>query len=205
MKKTQVNKSHYYNLDYDSLERWISYWRQIKEIVALKPKKILEIGPGSGIVANTLRSYGIKVVTLDIDKKTKPDICADLLNIPKRAKSFDVILCSQVLEHLPYDEFAIALKEFSRISNNLVLSLPHPGPVLSLQVKIPLVPRIEQIIKFPLPIKHRFNGQHYWEIGKISSFYGSVLNTIRQYYKIKKNYIYPGSPWHRFFVLKSLK
>lgn len=52
----------------------------------------------------------------------KIDIVSDIINIPVADNSFDAILCSEVLEHIPYPEKAI--KEFSRILN--------PGGVLLL-------------------------------------------------------------------------
>ncbi len=41
------------------------------------------------------------------------DIVSDIIDIPVQDSEFDAILCSEVLEHLPYPELAI--KEFSRI------------------------------------------------------------------------------------------
>lgn len=43
----------------------------------------------------------------------KIDIVCDVIDMPFEDNSFDVVLCTEVLEHLPYPELAI--KEFSRI------------------------------------------------------------------------------------------
>lgn len=53
------------------------------------------------------------------------DIVSDIINIPCADKSFDVILCTEVLEHLPHPELAI--KEFSRLLKQdgcLILTAP---------------------------------------------------------------------------------
>lgn len=44
------------------------------------------------------------------------DIVSDIINIPVEEGSFDVVLCSEVLEHVPYPELAV--KEMSRILRN---------------------------------------------------------------------------------------
>ena len=48
--KTQVAPDHYFNKSYDTKERFISYWRQINEIIKLGPNRVLEIGIGNGFV-----------------------------------------------------------------------------------------------------------------------------------------------------------
>lgn len=44
---------------------------------------------------------------------SKIDVVCDIIDMPFEDNSFDVVLCTEVLEHLPYPELAI--KEFSRI------------------------------------------------------------------------------------------
>lgn len=53
------------------------------------------------------------------------DIVSDITDIPVEDDSFDVILCSEVLEHIPHPEMAI--REFSRIlkkGGQLILTAP---------------------------------------------------------------------------------
>jgi len=56
---------------------------------------------------------------------SKVDIISDIIDIPCSNASFDAILCSEVLEHIP--EPALALREFSRIlkpGGKLILTVP---------------------------------------------------------------------------------
>ena len=48
--KPQVSQDHYFDKDYDSEGRLISYWHQTNEAFSLSPEKILEVGIGNGFV-----------------------------------------------------------------------------------------------------------------------------------------------------------
>lgn len=201
--KPQVSKNHYFR-DYDTKERWISYWYQINEILKTKPRKILEVGIGNKTVSNYLKKLRINVVTVDIDKSLKPDYVCSVTNLSKifSKKQFDTVLCAEVLEHLPFKHFEKALRELWKVSKKyVILSLPHFGLGLRLSLKIPLIKEINFAIKIPLPVKHVFDGQHYWEIGKKGYPLRKILKIISKWYKIKKTYIVPENPYHRFFIL----
>lgn len=202
MNKIQVKPDHYFNQEYDDLERWISYWHQIHEVLNLQPKSVLEIGPGNKLVSTILRRHINKVVTVDHDDKLLPDVCADICQLPFKANSFDVILCAQVLEHLPFSLFSQTLKEIARVGRQAVISLPHAGPTIYTCIKIPLLPYMRFFVKLPYFGTHRFDGQHYWEIGKRKTPLSKINKVIKQVFKIHKSFIHPESPWYRFFILK---
>lgn len=190
--------SRYYN-DY---QRWTSYWNQINEVLNLKPKRVLEIGPGNMVVADQLRGFGLNVVTLDYDVNLKPTVNGNFLKLPFKDNSFDVVLCAQVLEHLPFAKFEKAIKEIGRVAEKAVVSLPHPGPTVRFTLKLPLLKRIDWMGKASLPLSHRFNGRHYWEVGKRGSSFNSVKRIMEKFFIIKKTFIHPENTWHRFFVLE---
>ncbi|NMB57372.1 class I SAM-dependent methyltransferase [Candidatus Beckwithbacteria bacterium] len=65
---------------------------------------------------------GLQTKTWD---NSKIDIKSDIIKIPVQDKSFDVIMCTEVLEHLP--EPIKAIKEFSRIlksNGKLIITAP---------------------------------------------------------------------------------
>ncbi len=169
--KPQVSPDHYIDQLYDSKERFISYWHQINEVISLNPKEVLEIGIGNGFVRNHLKEKGIKIKTLDIDKRLNPDVAGSVLKLPFVSESFDVIACYEVLEHLPYSKFPKALKEIHRVSQkHVVLSLPDVTTVYRINIELPRIRPIKRLINHPFhrPAQHVFDGEHYWEIGKTS-------------------------------------
>jgi len=59
--KPQGDCDVYFKKDYDSKARFASYWHQIQETLDLAPKKVLEIGKGSGFVSRYLKEKGATV------------------------------------------------------------------------------------------------------------------------------------------------
>ncbi len=194
----------YFSKEYNDSKRWMSYWRQIDEILVVNPKKVLVVGKGNGLVSEYLKSTGIEAVTLDIDETLRPDIVASVLKMPFVDGSFDAVLCAEVLEHLPYDEFIKALSEIRRIAKNrAIISLPHFGPAIRFLLKIPFLPELRFILKLPYPIKHQFKVEHYWEIGKRGYPLRRIRNDIKKSgFTIENDYIVFENPLHHFFVLK---
>ena len=207
--KPQVEPNHYFNKSYDVKERFISYWHQINEIIKLCPKRVLEIGIGNGFTTKYLKERRVNVLTLDIDKMLNPDIVGSILDIPLPDKSFDVVACYEILEHLPYEDFSKALSEIFRVSKSYaILSLPDAGRVYRIYIQIPKIGIFKKLISLPRiqnPI-HKFDGEHYWEIGKAGYSLSKITKDIKEAgFKILKTYRIFENPYHRFFVLKKEK
>ena len=88
----------------------------------------LDAGSGRSPFESLLLQHVDRLTNLDVeDRSGKVDILGDIQAMPELAeKSFDTILCSQVLEHVPrpWD----AMREFSRLlkpGGALILSVPH--------------------------------------------------------------------------------
>lgn len=194
----------YFASDYEDKNRWVSYWYQIKEVSDFRSENVLVIGKGSGLVSEYLKLSGIKTVTLDIDEKLNPDVVASVLKMPFSDSEFDFVICAQVLEHLPYDNFNWALSEIKRVAKNgAVISLPHFGPAIRFFLKLPFFPEIKFMIKLPYPKEHIFKGEHYWEIGKKDHSLKKIKYDIEKCgLTIFKDYIVFENPLHHFFILK---
>jgi len=198
-----MNYKKYGFSEYDHKSRWISYWHQIDEVLGLGPQSVLEIGIGGKVVSNYLKDRGIKVVTLDTDDNLKPDVTASVVKMPFGDDSFDVVLCAEVLEHLPFEKLEESLKELKRVSKkNIILSLPHFGHSLKFSFKIPLIKERKLAARLALPIKHEFNGEYYWEIGKKGYPLKKIRDIVKKYFKIKKEFIPFENQYHHLFVLE---
>ncbi len=93
-----------------------------------------------------------------------------VLALPFATAEFDMACCFETLEHLPYDAFAPALSELVRVARRWVLlSLPDATPYVRIDVETRdrkrWMRRLESLPN-PRPAEHRFDGEHYWELGK---------------------------------------
>jgi len=206
--KLQVTPDHYIDPSYDSKGRFISYWHQINEVIALNPKEVLEIGIGNGFVHKYLKEKGIKIKTLDIEKKLSPDVAGSVLQIPFIDESFEVVACYESLEHLPYSSFRKAIKEIKRVSQkSVVLSLPDVTTVYRINIELSRIKPIKRFIPVPFtrPKRHEFDGEHYWEIGKADYPLKKIkFDMKRSSFKIVRTYRVFEFRYHRFFLLEKL-
>jgi SAM-dependent methyltransferase len=203
-KRTIQVKEGYYGGSYESLNMWINHWFQIQEVLQLNKNRILEIGPGNGVVGYLLKKCGLNVFTSDIDFRNKPDVLGDVSYLPFKQCSFDVILCCEVLEHIPYNEFENTLKEIYRVNNGfVVISLPAPFVGAAVALNLPHL----RVFKFHAGVPYfkekKFDGQHYWELGRL----GYSLRRIKKAMKnagfdILKEFRPTLSLFYYFFVLK---
>lgn len=198
----QVDKSHY-GASYRSKDRWLSYYHQLSLVHWCAPESVLEVGPGEGIVTANLRQSGVAVTTVDIAPDLKPDVIASVTALPFKDGEFDLALAAEILEHIEFSDVPKALSELARVSQrHVVISLPHPGLVFSLAFKIPLLRRIE--IWFQIPLfwqTHRFNGEHYWELGKRGLPLSRFLSCAKEArLTLLKTVKHADDPVHRLFV-----
>lgn len=198
----------YFDISYDSKGRFCSYWHQINEIISLEPENILEIGVGNRFVSNYLKIRNFNIITLDINEELKPDVTGSVLRIPFIDRSFDVVACYEVLEHLPYNEFLKALKEMCRVSRkHAVLSLPDVTTVYRVNIELSRIKPIKKLIPFPFARQkhHEFGGDHYFEIGKIGYPLKKIESDIEKSgFKIVTTYRIFEFIYHRFFVLEKI-
>jgi 2-polyprenyl-3-methyl-5-hydroxy-6-metoxy-1,4-benzoquinol methylase len=207
--KAQVQPNHYSQRKYLSLERWISYFHQIKlvnevsETLKKRSLKILEIGIGDGTVSNYLKNNGHEVTTMDLDIRLKPDVTAVLPNIPTKTK-FDCIVCCEVLEHLKYEDSILSLENMSKLTKHIVLSVPHKSLYLSLGIRISLLKVLKMLVQIPTPfILHKFDGEHYWELGTAGCSKRKLLEDMSSIgIGMSKEFRVPEYPYHHFFLLK---
>jgi SAM-dependent methyltransferase len=112
--------------------------RIVAEVLALSPQTFLDAGCGEGFVARRVLNAapGISLTGCDVSPSAL-EIAADanrearfvagsVVDLPFPDRSFDVVGCFEVLEHLPDDLPRQALSELARVARNaVVLSVPH--------------------------------------------------------------------------------
>jgi len=101
---------------------------RIKETINMIPsdvKSILNLGCGDGRVTNEI-SNSFQIIGLDIDKKEiksfiGPKVIGNIAFLPFKNCQFDLVLVTEVLEHLPKWIFLQSLKEICRVTKKYIL------------------------------------------------------------------------------------
>lgn len=192
-------------LKYCNLERWSSYWYQIDEIIKSGAETVLEFGCGDGVTGSYIKNNtNIQYFCADTDPALGPDYILNISNFSLDDKKFDTVCAFEVLEHLPYEQFKICLANLNAASNKYVLiSLPHWGRHFSLSFQTPFLRKKRFQFKISTGKKHAYNGEHYWEIGKIGYPLKKIITDIIDVgFEVERHFICHESPYHHFFILK---
>ena len=201
-----------------------SYYIQLREILELpksKVESILEIGPGRGVFESLLINFSYRLTTIDVNPNNSPDIVCDILNNSIKDNSFDMAVCFQVLEHLPYKYFGQAMKTLSSIARNYVfISIPYQSNSLAVRVSSRFasrfLSRFSGAFNFFWPIrlpvkdideqkmlkrKDKHN-PHYWEAGRKSFPVARILKDLESNgLTVLKRFHNPEFPYHYFILL----
>jgi SAM-dependent methyltransferase len=211
--KPQTDRSHYDETYYER-RRLYSVAVQAEVLRELRPASVVEIGPGRGVFAAMFRQLsGARVVTMDIDPTLGPDVIGSVFEMPFGDGAFDAAACFQMLEHLPFERFAPALREMRRVARvGVALSLPDCSYALTVRMGV-RNPRKDGLVKAwtvqPASLALRTLKQvpnsagHYWEIGRRGTPLSVVRSAIAEAgWRVEKEFRTAENAYHRFFVLK---
>lgn len=206
--EAELPRENYFAGEYLQRKQFDALVSQIVAVTKLKPRTVLEVGPGNGFVTNFLRSSGIKVTTFDINQNLRPDVLGNLLEIQEHFKenTFDLVLCAEVLEHLPYKYFEAILKSFDAIAKHyVVITLPRQHRILldyRMVFKVPFFPFIHSNIFFRIPNRTKWVG-HHWEIDYRRDYsLKKIKGVMEKYFIIRECYVDERVRYHQFFVLQ---
>jgi len=132
------------------------------ETVSGSLSRALEVGPGAGGYLPTLASVATEVVAADIEEaylvqarkhaKSIPGLSCvrdDITSTRLPADSFELILCTEVIEHIEDSEAALAgLHQLLAPGGTLILSTPQRYSPLEVCAKIAFLPGIIDVVRW---------------------------------------------------------
>jgi SAM-dependent methyltransferase len=104
--------------------------RRLREMIPAGTGRILDVACGNGLLTDRLAA-GHAVVGLDWSRAALrgvrvPRVCASATGLPFAPGAFDLVLCSELLEHLSDADLAAATSEMARLApRHLLLSVPN--------------------------------------------------------------------------------
>lgn len=98
--------------------------REIIELIPKDARSILDVGCGNGAISNAIDDrlvIGSDIALAAIKHMRHPACVADIGAMPFADGSFDLVMATDVLEHIPDDQYARACAEIVRVSRRWIL------------------------------------------------------------------------------------
>lgn len=203
-REQSLPREAYYADGYFSLTQLCSLSQQIHEIHALRPKSILEVGIGNGFTSTFLRRAGYSVTTADINPALGPDICAPLDQVASHlgGRTFDLVVCCEVLEHMPLDTFEPNLDILRALGSRLFMTLPNFSASIGLGafLRLPKTPVKLLDLHVDVPRAKALEAEHFWEVGShASTSRKAIMRTLRSRYPNVSMKRFALNPYHIAF------
>src|SRR4051812_37369967 len=102
----------------------------ILDLLPSDVSSVLDVGCGDGLITNAIPLH-IKVVGLDpsahaLQHVRRESRTGTISAMPFKDRSFDLVMTTDVLEHLPADVLEQAIKELTRVARKYILiCVPH--------------------------------------------------------------------------------
>lgn len=203
-RERNLQKSAYFNENYFALPQLFSFAQQIHDIHNMKPENILEIGIGNGFTSTYMKRAGFNVTTVDINPELQPDICCPIDELPSYIKEsrFDLVVCCEVLEHMPFEEFEKNIAIINSIGNRLYMTLPNHKKVFGFAgiIRIPKFPEVFIKKQFEMKNENPLSVEHFWEVDSSSkSSKSEIISILKRSYNSIKHDKYGLNPYHIAF------
>jgi SAM-dependent methyltransferase len=125
------NSKYYEAFDWDGFTDATENFKTLLRLIPNDVKSILDVGCGNGLITNPLGESGFEVTGVDrsvaaLKNVTTAKIQCDCNAIPVEDLSFDLVLSSELLEHLEPQLYAETVAEMKRIAKKYILvSVPN--------------------------------------------------------------------------------
>ena len=169
--------------------------------------KILEVGKGNGFVSDFYKKANYDIKTFDINPSLEPDIIGNILHLSNLVNNKpNIILCSEVLEHIEFKFFENCLEQLSSVSSEyVIITLPRFRKFFGVNIQFRL-PKIKYL-SLPLICKIQGNRKlgsgHFWEIDyNKETDKNRIEGMLKNYFEIVENGYFHTNPYHYYYVLK---
>jgi hypothetical protein len=170
-----LSSKHEWNAYY-SRKRIVQQWMQLHLLDVVDCEKILEVGPGLGLVTSLLANVGYEVHTLDRVPRAfaypdVPHLERDICNLRSdEIAGYDAILCCETLEHLDWERVGSVLSTFRASgAKYLIVSVPYMAFQISFDIYLNRTTFRQYFSMKKLLWRRGFAaeppGGHQWEVG----------------------------------------
>jgi len=163
---------------------------------------LLDVGCGEGVFLNNFVNNDIKKFALDQDflalkGAQSPKSLASIDALPFAERAVDVVTCMEVIEHLPYDLYELALKELSRVAKRYILiTVPYKQNLQLMLVQCPFC-----FSRFN-PYLH-VRSFDYDKVSQLFSIFGWVCKKIELISK-KYEYYFPLQKYYKLISVRDM-
>lgn len=204
-RERDLDRSVYFSDSYFGLPQLFSQSHQIAKIHAMRPKSIIEIGIGNGFTSTFLRQAGYDIVTADINPALQPDICAPLDQLPNHldGRRFDVVVCCEVLEHMPFDQFATNVSLLRALGDRLFMTLPNHRRYFGFGglLRLPKMKVLDVDANIPFGRRRRLPAEHFWEVDhSAATSLNAVMKVLDGFYGRTQTGKFSTNAYHRYFI-----
>lgn len=118
-------------------------FRSAARLLPPVPATVLDVGCGVGVLSDWLAGRGYAVTGVDTDealmeRMETPHRVASIDALPFEDRSFDAVVASEVLEHLPVEVFERSRGEMARVARTaIVVTVPNAESLESASTRCP--------------------------------------------------------------------